>query len=109
MKDHSLIDERSLAFDRLLRARVEADPHLVDKARENVERWLLTCAPGVRSVLLEWRQILSGPRDQLLTLMTSTDEHATRLRQSSPFAGLLSRAERTAILREFQHHDSSAT
>jgi hypothetical protein len=43
-----------------------------------------------------------------MAVLTGTDERATRLRQSSPFAGLLSVAERTAIIREFQRRESTA-
>jgi hypothetical protein len=35
--DHSRIDERSLAMLRLIAAKVQADPDLLDKARENNE------------------------------------------------------------------------
>jgi hypothetical protein len=109
MKDHRLIDERSLALDRLTSAKIAANPALVEKARANVRRWLRGCSPSVRPVLLEWESILGGPTDALLALLTATDERAARLRQSSPFAGILSTKERTTILRDFQQHDADAT
>lgn len=107
VKDHRLIDERSLAFDRLTAAKVAADPALVDRALTTLGRWFETCGPRVRPVLLEWQAILEGPREELLALFVSTDERATRLRQSSPFAGILSNAERTAILEEFRTRESA--
>jgi hypothetical protein len=108
MKDHRLIDERSLAFDRLTAAKITADPAIVDRARATVARWLQSSSPRVRPVLHEWRAILDGPREELLAALARTDEHAARLRQSSPFAGVLSPAERTAILREFRQRESAA-
>jgi hypothetical protein len=108
MKDHRLIDERSLAFHRLIAAKLRADPAVVDHARANLRRWLGTSSPNVRPVLLEWQAILDGAREPLLALLESDDEHATRLRQSSPFAGVLSTAERTAIILEFARRESSA-
>ena len=108
MKDHRLIDERSLAFGRAVAAKIAADPALVDLARANLTRWLETVSPRTRPALLEWRAILDGPPDQLLTLLRSSEERAVRLRQSSPFAGALSTAERTAILTEFQRREATA-
>ena len=102
MKDHRLIDERSLAFDRLIAAKLRSQPSLVEKARGNLARWLETCSAGAKPALLEWQRLLSGSFDELLALMQATDERATRLRQSSPFCGILSESERLSIIREFQ-------
>jgi hypothetical protein len=108
MKDHRLIDERSLAFDRLTAAKIAADPALIERARGTLRRWLTTASPRVRPVLLEWEALLKAPLEELLATLTGTDERAVRLRQSSPFAGILSAAERTAILQEYQRRESSA-
>ncbi|MEI6535506.1 MAG: hypothetical protein WCN98_09220 [Verrucomicrobiaceae bacterium] len=106
MKDHCLIDERSLAFDRLIADKVRANPRMVERARGNLLHWLETCSPRARATLLEWRDVLDGPLSELLRMMTATDERAVRLRQSSPFCGILSRAERSRILKEFQSHET---
>lgn len=106
--DHRQIDLRSLAFNRLVRAKVEGDPALVEKALGNIEHWLVTCSPRVRATLLEWKDLLNGPRETLLTLLTSSDERATRLRQSSPFAGVLTAAERSSVLRQFHPHEQAS-
>jgi hypothetical protein len=37
--DHSRLDERSLAMHRLVAEKVQADPTLLDKARDNLRRW----------------------------------------------------------------------
>ncbi|CAN5797081.1 hypothetical protein BH20VER1_BH20VER1_00550 [soil metagenome] len=108
MRDHRLIDERSLAFDRLTATKLAENPALLDRARASLRRWLATASPRVRPVLLEWQQLLDGPSAELMAVLAGTDERATRLRQSSPFAGLLSVAERTAIIREFQRRESTA-
>ena len=108
MKDHRLIDERSLAFDRVIAARLRSEPALVEKARGNLARWLETCSAAARPDLLEWQRLLSGPFDELLVLLEATDERATRLRQSSPFCGILTPEERLGIIREFQGRESAA-
>jgi hypothetical protein len=108
MKDHRLIDERSLAFHRLIVERLRENPSLVGIARTNLRRWLQTCSPGVRRTLLEWQELLEQPLDTLLAFLESTDERATRLRQSSPFCGIMTEEERLAIIREFQARESAA-
>ena len=108
MKDHRLIDERSLAFDRLIAVKLRTQPALVGKARGNLARWLETVSPRARPDLLEWQRMLSGPLDDLLALLEATDERATRLRQSSPFCGILTPEERLAVIRAFHGRESAA-
>jgi hypothetical protein len=45
--------------------------------------------------------LLQRPLPEVISVLLSTDQRATRLRQSSPFAGLLSVSERTEILKRF--------
>ncbi len=108
MKDHRLIDERSLAFDRLIAAKLSLDPALLDKARLNLSRWLETSDNRSVPDLPEWRRLLDGPLAEILALLESTDERATRLRQSSPFCGILTPAERLASIREFRQRETVA-
>jgi hypothetical protein len=98
--DHSRLDERSLAMHQLIAGKVQADPALLDKARENVRRWQE--ANGTASpALAEWAQILAAPVSQIVALLAERSERATRLRQSSPFAGILTQAERRAIYESY--------
>lgn len=106
MKSHRLIDQRSLAFDRLIASRLRENPALVQKAHANLKRWLKTASPGARQTLREWQSVLDGPLEALLAVLESDDERATRLRQSSPFCGVLSAAERLDLLKQFQQHDA---
>ena len=106
MTDHRRIDERSLAFGRAVAAKLKARPELIARAKATLERWLTTCSPRARGTLLEWLETLNGPTDAVLHLLTSPDERATRLRQSNPFAGVLSPQERNAILRKFESDDA---
>ena len=92
----------------LIAAKLRTDPTLVQHARGNLERWLRDCSTRTRPALLEWRALFDGPIDELLTFLTSQEERAVRLRQSSPFAGILTPDERAVILREFQIRDSNA-
>lgn len=98
--DHSRLDERSLALHRRIAEKVLAHPDLLDKARDNLRRWQQT-EGSPKLALAEWEQILNGPTDQIAEFLTERPERATRLRQSSPFAGILTEAERKAIYDSF--------
>lgn len=72
-------------------------------ARNNLERWLKSesFAGNERFALLEWKEILekSKPEEIRKIIIRDTDE-SQRLRSSSPFAGVLSEAERERIWSE---------
>ena len=98
--DHSRLDERSLALHRLVAKKVQATPALLDKARENVRRWRE--ANGSSSpALAEWAQILASPASDVVALLAERSERATRLRQSSPFAGILTEVECRAVYESY--------
>ncbi len=81
-------------------AKLEAQPELLEIARRNLDRWLRTSpAPALR----EWSTILeSVPLAEVLALLRSSSEEAARLRQSSPFAGLLTEEERRRIMTAYE-------
>ena len=108
MKDHRDIDERSLAFGRAIAERVLSSPELISQARATAQRWMTTCSPRAIAPLQEWLTALDQPIEQVVALLTSRDQRAIRLRQSNPFAGVLSNSERNAIIRQFESHDSTA-
>jgi hypothetical protein len=85
---------------RLVAEKVRADPTLLDKARENLRRWERTEGSPSRT-LAEWENILSGPVPQVARFLEERSERATRLRQSSPFAGILTEAERQTIYESY--------
>ena len=98
VQTHQEIDERALAMDSLIASRVRKCPELIEKARSVLERWLETASEDVKPVFFEWREVLALPIEEILAVVEGTDERAVRLRQSSPFCGILSREERTRIL-----------
>lgn len=98
--DHRRLDERSLALHRLVAWKVLADPALLDQARETMRRWQ-TMEGSPSLALSEWESILSGPVDQVAEFLMEPSERATRLRQSSPFCGILTEAERRAVYESY--------
>jgi hypothetical protein len=85
--------------------KLENDPSLLRVPLENIDRWL---AGGVLSNpdwFLRWREVLECARGdaaalrRVLELLRSDAEEARRWRDFSPFAGVLSSAERRKIIR----------
>jgi len=69
-----------------------------ERARRNL-RTMRTSARGGAVVWLdEWERLLDGPVEDLVTALTSRSPRSRELRQSSPFAGLLSADERNRVL-----------
>lgn len=101
MRSHTWIDRRSRALHEAVAARIEARPELLDVARANLARWI---AHARVPALAEWQRLLDElPLPDLLSLLRADDETAARLRQSSPFAGILTPEERREI---FRRHDA---
>jgi hypothetical protein len=100
VRSHQWIDERSLALHVAVAAKLEAQPELLDVARQNLQRWL-SMRPA--AALREWQAILDRtPLPEVIGLLRARSEDAARLRQSSPFAGVLSKSERQSILDTYE-------
>jgi hypothetical protein len=69
---------------------------------------MMSCGASVRPVFEDWRAILDGPISGVFAVLEGKDERSMRLRQSSPFCGILTPAERTAILMSHRY-DQRAT
>ncbi len=100
--DHRLLDARSLAMHCLIAAKIARDPGLLDLARRNLDRWLRSRAGDAPRALLEWRAILARPWSEIAAILTDPSEDAARLRQSAPFAGILSPSERRRVYEAFR-------
>ncbi len=75
---------------RIARRLQSAPGEVIGKARENLRRWRETRGGILPPALEEWERLLDRlPPDELNALLVAEDEEAVRLRQSSPFAGVL--------------------
>jgi hypothetical protein len=100
MRSHEWIDQRSLALHEAVAKKLAEHPELLEVARQNLRRWL---AQNRQPALLEWQRLFETLEfDNLLAFLRSPDERARRLRQSSPFAGVLTTQERQAILDRYE-------
>jgi hypothetical protein len=96
-----VLDLRSLALHAAIARKIERDPRLLAQARRNLDRWRKARGHEPHA-LAEWRAILGRPWREVAALLVDPGEHATRLRQSSPFAGVLTPAERRSIYEAFR-------
>jgi excisionase family DNA binding protein len=91
---------RSLWLGYAVAGKLVADPEgVLTKARANLSNFQArhTRGQAVRW-LADWAKLLDGPVEQVLGALTSRTPRAVELRQNSPFAGVLSDAERRVVL-----------
>lgn len=97
---------RSLWLHRAVAGRLARDPERVlARAARNLHRLERAHPSGVSArYLARWRDLIAdGPETVMRTLVDESPE-SDELRQNSPFAGVLSDAERLAILRAARRH-----
>ena len=102
---HTIMDARNRELHRAIAEKMRQNPTLVLRVQKTLERWLRAVNESERGydALLEWKRILEEqPLDRVLEFISSGDEEACRLRQSSPFVGLLSDQERMAIFSKYE-------
>ena len=93
MKTHQEIDARSLRLAQAVVAKIDLNPGLLQRARDWAARQE---SVGVKEWLPILEQTWPFVREQLL----AQDEEGRRLRQNSPFVGILTPQERWALYRE---------
>ena len=98
---HRVAEARSLALHCLIALKIAADTGLLEIARGNLAEWAARYGDTPPRALMEWRAVLARPWTEIAALITHPGEEATRLRQSSPFAGVLTAAERRRVYEAF--------
>jgi len=86
----------------LVAEKISADPGLLEVARQNLRRWRTRWQQQPPTWFEEWQQIMAGEWPTIAALITEQSENAVRLRQSSPFAGVLNAEERKRIYEAFR-------
>jgi hypothetical protein len=94
---HRLIEARSLAMHAVIAEKIQRDPNLLNVARDNLRRWRARWQEQAPAWHQEWSRILKLPWPQIAAIMTEPSEEGARLRQSSPFTGILSVDQRRRI------------
>lgn len=95
-------ERRSLYLHRaIVRVLVEDPGVVIERARSNLLR-MSELHSGAKDLLDEWGRLLDGSIDVLVETLTSMRPRARELRQVTPFAGVLSAAERASVYRGFR-------
>ena len=100
--DHRILDARSLAMHCRIARKIDQNTELLDRARRNLRRWGEAASGPLPEYIKEWLEILDQPWPEIAVFITSFSDDAVRLRQSSPFAGVLTPTERKQIYDAFR-------
>lgn len=96
---HRRRDDERLRLHRLIAQRLLRNPaETVAIARANLRRWRESMGP--QPYYEEWENLLDTHTPQeLASLISADDEQGRRLRQSTPFVGVVPRTEGDEIIR----------
>jgi hypothetical protein len=89
---HEYQDRVSLELARRVASELSRRPELIQHARDNLARWSERNkdAPGLLRCYREWQDILERPLAEVVGILTAENDLSRRLRQNSPFTGILS-------------------
>ena len=99
---HQIREKQSLEIHRRIAEILRTDPERVlGKARQNLRKWSAVRSDAASTVVFsEWLELLDDLTPaEVAEFLISESERAVRMRQSSPFAGVLSPQEVWAIKR----------
>lgn len=99
---HRLLEARSLAMHAVIAKKIEGDPKLLDIPRNNLKRWGARWERQAPAWYDRWCAIMERPWPEIAAIITEPSEEGARLRQSSPFAGVLSAEQRKRIYEAFR-------
>ncbi len=100
-------DRRSLALHAAIAEKLVAAPGVViARAERNLTR-MRRVNPHASRLLEEWERVLESPVPQIVGVLLDSRPRARDLRQVTPFAGVLDRAERAAVYRSFREQDAA--
>jgi hypothetical protein len=107
MRTHEQIDQRSLALARAVVDVIDRDPSRrgLEHARSTCRRWILQ---NPSPAMEEWGRLLERDWQAIRLWLLDPGEEGRRLRQSSPFCGVLSPRERWTIYRQAQNEYQAA-
>ena len=100
-------ERRSLALHHAIAAKLMDDPETVlEVARANLAR-MRAGHPEADDLLSEWARLLKRPVPEVVHVLTDPGLRARELRHVTPFGGVLSAADRTAVYRRFREEESA--
>jgi CRISPR-associated endonuclease/helicase Cas3 len=106
---HPWLDQLGLRYHEAIAQKLRADPSRRQVAVDNIDRWMARndYPVSTQKSLRWWRDMLTrAPLDHLIAVMLDPSEAGHQRRQNTPFPGILTQAERRAIL---QAHEAAST
>jgi excisionase family DNA binding protein len=102
VEGHRKAELRSLAYHRAVAQRL--DQRILSDARQRLGRWEREGRIHP-TWAAEWRRVLDEPEDQIVRVLSSDSEASAALRQSSPFAGVLTEHERRRVIEGVENRE----
>jgi hypothetical protein len=96
---HRTAELRSIALHARVAAHLQREPELLERARACVAGWIADGGPVYLHTAARWQALLAKPLPEILSALVEDSEEMRDLRQSSPFAGVLSHEERVEAIR----------
>lgn len=93
---HDRLDEIPRQTHIAIAARIDDDAALLEVPRRNIRRWAENMG-RMPVAYSEWLAALDRPWPEVRRILVSPDENVVRMRQSTPFSGILSQQERPMI------------
>ena len=104
---HRRHEEQSLVLHREIARRIRINPDLLTVVRDRLTKDIHSgqFSVSVTDAMQEWLDLLNaGSLAEILELLLDQGENARRLRQSTPFTGILTQEERRHVL---EKHESA--
>ena len=105
MKTHTDIDRRSLALAGAVVDQIDSDPARdgLSRARALCQRWYQRRPEPAHK---EWLEILEHPWEEIRDILLEDSETGQRLRQNSPFCGVLTVSQRWQIYKSCAQNEA---
>jgi hypothetical protein len=102
MRTYQQLDARSRAMHALVMAKIRANPMLFEHVKTTLARWRVIVCESSQPYLIEWEQLVNAGVEPCLAMAIEDSQRADAMRQSSPFTGILTNAERFAFLKNWK-------
>ena len=109
--NHNVHDQISREIARTIAAGLHDHPEWIEIASANLDRWSAqnADAPGLVRCYAQWQKLLHEPVDEIIRVLTGESQECGRMRQNSPFVGVLPLSEIRNIKRRFLRADTHET
>ena len=108
--NHEVQDSISLELAQRIASGLPQHPEWIDIARANLERWsrLNSNAPSLLRCYGEWEKLLQRSISEICAVLTADTGEGQRIRQNSPFAGVIAPDEVWEIKSRHRHATTAA-